>query len=468
MALPKAPPSVGTGSLGQHWWAMAPGVEPPETKYVAVGDADVAYQVMGDAPLDLLFFSGVGHVEFQWSHPRQASLLTRLASFSRLILFDRRGTGASDAVPRPAAIPTWEEWTDDVAAVLDAVGSERAAIVAQLDAGPIGVLFSAMHPERVTHLILGNTSSRFMVADDYPVGLAPEVVDSLVELIATSWGTADLVRVLSSNATDDEVRFLSQLLRAALTPRTAAAQYRYLLESVDVRHALPLVQSPTLVLHNRGNPIVPFAHGRYIAQHIPGARLVELAYDGVGLRSEEEQVVLEEIAEFLTGKRPVVEVERILTTVLFTDIVRSTERAAALGDQSWRKVLDAHDAVVRDELRRFRGREISTAGDGFQASFDGPARAIRCARAITDAVRKLGIEVRVGIHTGECEVRGDDLAGLTVHIAARVGALAGTCEVLVSGTIRDLVVGSGIEFTDRGEHELKGVPGTWRLFAVGG
>jgi len=445
------------------------GVEPPETRYVAVGDADVAYQVVGDAALDLLFFSGVGHVEFQWTHSRLASLLVRLASFSRLILFDRRGTGASDGVPRPAAIPTWEEWTDDVAAVLDAVGSERVAIVAQLDAGPTGVLFSALHPRRVTHLILGNTTSRFTVADDYPIGVAPEVVDSLVELIAAKWGTADLVRMTSSNVTDDEVRWLSQLLRAALTPRTAAAQYRYLFESVDVRHALPLVQAPTLVLHNRANPIVPFAHGRYISQHIAGAKLVELASDGVGLRSEEEQeVVVGEIAEFLTGTRPVVEAERILTTVFFTDIVGSTERAAALGDRAWRKVLDAHDAVVRDELRRFRGREVSTIGDGFHASFDGPARAIRCGRAITEAVRKLGIEVRVGIHTGECEVRGDDLAGLTIHVAARVGALAGACEVLVSGTVRDLVIGSGIEFTDRGEHELKGVPGTWRLFAVEG
>jgi class 3 adenylate cyclase len=450
---------------------MGVGVDPPETRYVAVGDADVAYQVIGKGPLDLLFFWGVGHVEFQWTHPSTASLFSRLASFTRLILFDRRGTGASDSVPRPAGIPTWEEWTDDVTAVLDAAGSEHTAIVAAVDAGPIAVLFAAMHPDRVTHLILGNTSARFLVADDYPIGLAPEVADSVVELVATGWGSAELLRLTSPEAADDPEygRWLSQHYRAALTPRTAAAQYRYILKSVDVRHALPLVQAPTLVLRNHGNPIVPAAHARYLAEHIPRARLVELPGNGVNFAAADDfQVLVEEIAEFLTGERPVTEVERVLTTVIFTDIVGSTQRAATMGDRRWRNLLDAHDALVREQLRRFRGREINTLGDGFYAVFDGPARAIRCARAITDAVLKLDIGVRAGIHTGECEIRGDDLAGLTVHIAARVGALARGSEVLVSGTVRDLVVGSGMEFEDRGEHELKGVPGSWRLFAAQG
>ena len=438
--------------------------------YVAVGEADVAYQVVGDGPVDLLYFYGLGsNIEVFWGVPEFAEFLKRLASFSRLIFFDRRGTGASDGVPRNA-IPTWEEWTEDVMAVLDAAGSERAAILAATDAGPIAVLFAAMHPERVSALALLNTSARYQVADDYPGGASPDEVDALVQLLGAGWGTPELISLTDPSMADD-VEYLqstARLARAAATPRTAAAQYDYILRTLDVRQALPLIQVPTLVLHSVASPIIPIEHGRYLAEHIEGATLVELPLGDIFAITPNNYVVAVEVAEFLTGERPAVEIERLLTTMLFTDIVGSTRRAASLGDERWRTLLDAHDRTIRDQLRRHRGREIETSGDGFFASFDGPARAIRCAQAIVEAVGTLGIELRVGLHTGECEVRGDHLGGLAVHIAARVGALAAPGEILISGTVKDLVVGSGIEFTDRGEHELKGVPGTWKLFAPKG
>jgi class 3 adenylate cyclase/alpha-beta hydrolase superfamily lysophospholipase len=445
-------------------------VDAPETRYVAVGEADVAYQVVGDGPPDLLYFYGVGsHIELQWDHPKGSDFVIRLASLGRLIHFDRRGTGASDGVPRNA-IPNWEDWTEDLRAVLDEVGSERAAIFAVNDAAPIALLFTAMHPERVSALVLGDTSARFLVAEDYPIGVPHDVVEAVVELVGTQWGTPEHVRALIPSLADDEelVRWFARFTRIANTPRSAAAQYRYILESVDVRDVLPLIRVPTLVLHHTSNPIVPLEHGRYLADHIEGAKLVELSGQDVVLSWGDVGDWFGEIAEFLTGERPIVEIERILTTVLFTDIVGSTERAASLGDHRWHSLLDAHDRAVRDQLLRFRGKEINTTGDGFVASFDGPARAIRCAQGIVDATNKLGIDLRVGLHTGECEVRGDDLGGLAVHIAARVGASAAPGEINVSGTVKDLVVGSDIEFSDRGEHELKGVPGTWRLFAVDG
>jgi class 3 adenylate cyclase/alpha-beta hydrolase superfamily lysophospholipase len=439
---------------------------PPETKYVTVSGAEVAYQVIGEGPRDLLFFYGLGsHLELFWDLLPIANLCKELTSFSRLILFDRRGTGASDGIARDA-VPTWEEWTEDVRAVLDATGSRRSALLAMAaDAGPIAMLFAAMHPERVTDLILINTSARTLKDDDYPIGFSSEAVDSLVAMIEASWGTPDLARATSPSRADDAefVRLSARNLRAAATPHTAAAQYDYFIRYLDVRKALPLISAPTLVLHTKENPFIPIDHGRYVAAHIPGAKFVEL--EGAEATPHGPEVI-EEIVEFLTGERPVVEIERILTTVVFTDIVGSTERAASLGDQSWRTLLDSHDRVVRDQLRRFRGREINTTGDGFVASFNGPARAIGCARALVDATKDLGIELRIGLHTGECEVRGDDLGGLAVHIAARVRALAEPGEVLVSSTVKDLVVGSPIEFTERGDHELKGVPGSWKLFSV--
>jgi class 3 adenylate cyclase len=442
-------------------------MEPHETRYVAVGDADVAYQVVGDGPIDLLYCSGLGsHIELSWDIPVTAEFLTRLAAFSRLIFMDRRGTGASDALASNA-MPTWEEWTEDIVAVLDAVGSKRTAILASLDAGPIAILFTAMHPEIVSTLILHNTSARYVVADDYPIGEALWALDTLIEQVATGWGTPDFFRVANPRLADDpeSLRVFSKMARSSVTPRSAAAQYNYMLRNQDVRDALPLIQAPTLVLQVSENPRTSIERGRYVAEHIAGATFVEFPAGDLSLISADHWVI-DEIAEFLTGERPVVEVERILTTVLFTDIVGSTGLAASLGDNRWRSLLDSHDKAVREQLRRFRGNEINTTGDGFVASFDGPARAIRCAQGVIEATGKLGVQLRAGLHTGECEVRGDDLGGLAVHIAARVGALAEAGEVWVSGMVRDLVVGSGIEFADRGEHELKGVPGSWNLFTA--
>ena len=441
----------------------------PQTQYAAVGGGDIAYQVLGEGPPDLVFIGALGyHVELNWTIPDLADLFTRLASFTRLIIFDRRGTGASDGVPR-AAIPTWEDLAEDTTAVLDAVGSNSAAILATVDTGPMALLFAAMHPERVRALILVGTYARFLAAEDYPIGLAPDAFEMVIGMVAAGWGTRDLLRVaLPSKANDEEfLDRLAMMNRSAASPRSAAAQYEYLERSLDVRAVLPLIQAPTLVLHSRENLFIPVEIGRYIADNIDGAKFVELPGGDLSAVGDSAITLSDEVAEFLTGSRPV-EVDRVLATVLFTDIVDSTGRAASLGDRRWRSLLDAHDLVVREQLRRFHGREINTTGDGFVASFDGPARAIRCARAIGEVTESLGVKVRTGLHTGECDVRGDNLGGLAVHIAARIGSLAAAQEVLVSGTVKDLVVGSGIEFDDRGEHELKGVPGTWKLFAARG
>jgi class 3 adenylate cyclase len=438
-------------------------MERPQTRYVDVGGAEVAYQIVGQGPPDVVYVPGFGHVDLRWDDRLQAAFLERLASFGRLILFDRRGTGASDAIP-DTAMPTWEEWADDVRAVLDAAGSERTVVLAENDGGPTGLLFTAMQPERISSLILANTSARRLRADDYPMGIAPDAVDAWVEMWRTAWGTPEVMAlVYPSRANDPEFRaWVAKVGRAIATPKNAAAQIRYMIESLDARHALPLIQVPTLVLHSKDNLVWSIEEGRYLADHIDGARLVELP--GGDIQVASSTTAMEEIAEFVTGERPEVDVDRILTTLLFTDIVGSTERAASLGDQAWRSLLDAHDRVVREHLRRFRGKEINTTGDGFLASFDGPARAIRCALALAEATRALGLDLHLGLHTGECEVRGDDLGGLAVHIAARIASVAAPGEVLVSSTVKDLVAGSRIDFVDRGEHQLKGVPGTWKLY----
>ena len=442
-------------------------MKPPETRYVACGDADIAYQVLGAGPRDLLFVGGLGfHVENNWLISDLADTFTRLGSFSRLIVFDRRGTGASDGVPRNA-IPTWEDLAEDATAVLDAVGSASAAILATVETGPMALLFAAMHPERVSALILVSTYARYLAADDYPIGVAPVALDTLVEMMGTGWGSPELMRLATPSRADDD-EYLKQVgiqMRSGLTPRSAAAQIDYLLRSLDVRPILPLIQAPTLVLHSQDNLFIPVEMGRFLADNIARAKFIELPGGDMSFDGDSTITVPDEVAEFLTGERPI-DVNRVLATVLFTDIVDSTGRAATLGDRRWRSILDSHDQTVRQQLRRFHGREIKTTGDGFVASFDGPARAIRCAHAIGEATKSLGIEVRAGLHTGECEVRGEDLGGLAVHIAARIGALADAQDVLVSATVKDLVIGSGIDFEDRGEHELKGVPGSWKLFAA--
>jgi class 3 adenylate cyclase len=311
-----------------------------------------------------------------------------------------------------------------------------------------------------------NTFARYVEADDYPIGVPADVVDAFLEVFATEWGSIQLLAMANPGADREFLERTAPVTRASATPRTAAAQWRNMLRH-DVRHVLPLVQAPTLVLHVSEQLFTPLDHGRYLAEHIDGSRFVQLPGGDLSWTSG-NQVVADEVAEFLTGQRPEVEVDRILTTVLFTDIVGSTEHAASVGDARWRRELDAHDRAVREELRRFRGREINTTGDGFVAAFDGPARAVRCARAIVEATGRLGLRLRAGLHTGECEVRGDDLGGLAVHIAARVASRAGDGEILVSGTVKDLVAGSELAFTERGAHALHGVPDRWHLFAVSG
>jgi len=441
----------------------------PVTQYVTVGDHDVAYQVVGSGPVDLLYCHGLGsHVELVWDLPPAAAFLTRLASFARLIFFDRRGTGASDAVSRTDP-PTWETWAEDMGAVLNAAGSRRAAIFASLDAAPIATLFTAMHPDRVSELILLNASARFLASEDYLIGVPEEVMATLIEMIQAGWGTPEMTALQNPSIAHDPALLnqLASFARAACTPRATAAQYDYMGRSVDIRPVLPLIQAPTLVLGATQCPFVPIEQARYLAEHIDGAKLGELDGGDIGF-TPALSVVADEVAEFLTGERPILEAERILTTIFFSDIVGSTERAASLGDRAWRTLLDSHDEVVRAQLRRFRGQEINTTGDGFVASFDGPARSIKCAHSILEATGTLGVDLRVGLHTGECEVRGEDLGGLAVHIAARVGALAAPRQVLVSSTVKDLVVGSGIEFDEWGECELKGVPGSWKLFSAVG
>jgi len=349
---------------------------------------------------------------------------------------------------------------------LDAARSKRTVVFAETDGGPTGLLFTAMHPERVSGLILANTSARRLRGDDYPVGMTPQEVDDVVETYRATWGTADLVKLAwTSEAHDSEFgRWVAKVMRASATPRSAAAQDRYMIESLDARETLSLIQVPALVLHTKDNRFYSTEEARYLADHITGAKFVELS--GGDYSVAFSAPAIEEIGEFVTGERPPVEVDRILTTVLFTDIVASTERAEREGDRRWSELLSAHHKVVRSELRHFRGQEIDTAGDGFLATFDGPARAIRCACAIRDGVEALGLQIRAGLHTGEVELSDEGPRGLAVHIGARVGALAGPGEVLISRTVADLVVGSGIKLADRGEHKLKGVPGRWHLFAV--
>lgn len=440
----------------------------PETRYVDVGSAQVAYQVVGEGPIDIVdCYALGGHVDLFWQSRQQAEYLAQLATLGRVIIFDRRGSGASDPLPL-AAIPTWEELAEDLTAVMDAAGSTSPSIVGTVDTGPIAILFAASHPERVRSLVLINTTARFMADENYPEGASSETVAAITELIADKWGTEEFACLVTPALAPDEeaLSAVARMFRASATPRTAAAEYEYFMRHVDVRQVLPLVQVPTLVVHPTDSPLLPVAHGRYLARHIKGAKLIEVPGGDLTPGFDEDNNA--DVIEFLTGERPAIDIDRILTTVLFTDIVGSTERAAAVGDRHWKALLDDHDGIVRQHLRRFRGQEIKTTGDGFLASFDGPARAVRCASAISQATAAKGLPVRAGLHTGECEMRGDDLGGLSVHIAARIGALAGAHEVLVSGTVRDLVAGSGIQFQEQGEHDLKGVPGTWKLFAVKG
>jgi class 3 adenylate cyclase len=437
-------------------------VPSPKTNYAKVGDINVAYQVLGEGPPDLVYVWGwLSHLDFQWTDPTVSSFLYRLASFSRLIMFDKRGTGLSDPV---GTAPTLEERMDDILAVMDAVGSERAALLGFSEGTALSAVFATTHPERTSALILydGYCSGPMLESASADHTEQAKNVRATIE----HWGDGETMTWIAPSLGDSAVqrRFWGMFERASMGPGMALALWEANVR-LDVRDVLPTVGVPTLVLHHANSPI-PVEGGRLMAQLIPGARYVELPGRDHLPGAGDPEAIAGEIEEFLTGARAGGRPDRLLATVLFTDIVESTRRAAELGDSAWRQLRERHDTLVRSQLERFRGREVKQTGDGFLASFDGPARAMRCASSIVDEASELGIEIRAGLHTGECELIGNDLGGVAVHVAARVGAMAQPGEVLVSGTVRDLVMGSGIDLIDRGAHELKGVPGEWKLFAV--
>lgn len=436
-----------------------------------VGYADsrgtnIAFIVLGDGPVDLVVCpAGTSHLD---SDNPVMPMFERLASFSRVILFDPRGCGLSDPIPT-ATVPTTEERVDDIRAVLDATGSERAAVLAQGHGGPAGMLLAGTNPDRISSLVLYGTYARWRRSEDYPVGMPPEVCERFEAEIRGMWGTGGTIAgFLPSLARDEKWRrSWARSERMGASPAGVAALMEMWMQT-DVRDIVPAIRVPSLVMHSVGDPQFRVGHGRYLAQHIPGAKYVELPGSDHFLFGAQSDVFAGEIEEFVTGKRSEATDDRVLATVLFTDIVGSTEAAADLGDRSWRDLLDRHDDIVRRHLGRNRGEAVRYTGDGVVAIFDGPARAVRCACAIRDAIRGLGLQIRAGLHTGEIERRGDDVSGVGVHIAARVAAAAQPGEVLVSSTVKDLVVGSKINFEDRGTHSLKGIPDEWRLLAVEG
>ena len=442
----------------------------PETTYARLGDDRIAYQVLGDGPDLVATLGAFGHVDLQWEDPGTAVFLRRLASFSRLILFDRRGTGASDPLPEPMP-PPWETYAEEVAAVMDAAGSRRAALMATTaEAGPMALFFAATRPERTSALVLGNASAKYVAADDYPIGIPPERVEAIISRVEDTWGTAEpITTAIPSRAGDERFRrWVARMQRSMASPRTVHVVLRALFE-VDVRPLLPLVRAPTLVLHRRDFPLLPLEHGRYLAEHLPNARLVELPGADGPLMWETPELTLGLIEEFLTGVKGTVPASRVLATVLFTDIVASTERAANLGDRRWRELLQVHDDLGTRLVEQWGGRVVKSTGDGLLATFDGPGRAIACASALRDQLADIDLPIRAGLHAGEVELRdGDDVGGIAVHIAARIMAEAGPGEVVVSRTVRDLVAGSDLLLEDRGTRQLKGVDGDWQLFTVPG
>jgi class 3 adenylate cyclase len=441
-------------------------VIPIEVQYTRLGGSMIAYQTFGEGPPDLAVVAGIAsHIDAELDYQPSVRIYERLASFSRVIRFDRRGSGASDPLGTDAP-PTWEDWSEDLRAVLDAAVAERAAVWARLDGGPMALIFAATYPERTTALILWNTTARWKAAEDYPFGLSVEATDNMIEFLAARWGSESMAALVdpTMGVEQQHRRWVARTSRASVTPQGMRALYRTRFE-IDARAVLPLIQVPTLILHRRDSPYIPIEHGRYLAEHIPGARLVEIPGRDLSW-IEGYEAICDEIEEFLTGIRRAPASDRVLATVLFTDIVDSTKRAEALGDRRWRELLDSHDETARAGIDRFGGRFIKSTGDGVLATFDGPGKAIRCASDLVEAIRSIGLEIRAGLHTGEVEVRGTDVGGIAVHIGARVVSLAAPSEVLVSRTVTDLVAGSGIDFDDRGAHELKGVPGEWQLFAV--
>ncbi len=426
------------------------------TRYTQSGDASIAYQVLGEGPIDLVVVNGpASHLELMWEEPATAHCFERLASFSRLVLFDRRGTGLSDPVSRP---PTLEQQMDDLSAVLDAAGTERTALFGASDLG-LCALYAATYPDRVTTLVLSGVGPKGGLT------MTPEVRSQFLDAIESNWGDGTLLTLFAPSKVGNHAfeEWWGRMQRSAVSPGMAR-QLMEMISETDLRAVLPSIKVPTLVTHITGDRLVPVELGREVASLIPGARFVE--HEGDDAYAWSDMPALDDIEEFLTGRRADPEVDRVLATVMFTDIVDSTEAAARMGDQRWRELLGDHHAMVRLELGRWRGTEIKTIGDGFLATFDGPARAVRCADAIRASVRSLGLELRAGLHTGECELVGRDVAGIAVHIGARVMSQAAPGEILASSTVKDLVVGSGLQFADRGLHALRGLPEQWHLYAL--
>jgi class 3 adenylate cyclase len=437
----------------------------PVARYAKSGDLHIAYAVEGDRPIDIVWVPPwISQVEYLWAEPSLERFAKRLTQFARVITFDRRGSGLSDPL---FGAPTLEEQMDDVLAVMDAAGSKRAAICGTLEGGPMAALFAATHPDRASALVLYATFARATWAPDYEWAWTAEQRNQEMDASVQHWGEGRIASGVAPSMRDEPgfMEWAGRLERLAASPGTIRRIFD-LIGEFDVRDVLPSIRVPTLVMHRDRDSFIKVEHSRYIASKIPGARYVELEGEENMFSIGDSEALVGEIEEFLTGTRHEREPDRMLATVLFTDICGSTERAAQVGDRSWRYMLERHDALFRRALDRHRGREVKRTGDGFLATFDGPARAIRCAADVTDSIGSIGIQVRAGLHTGELEVMDGDLGGLAVHIAARVMDQAGPNEVLVSSTVKDLVVGSGIEFEERGEHELRGVPGEWRLFSV--
>jgi class 3 adenylate cyclase len=438
----------------------------PETLFTQSGDVSIAYQVMGEGPHDLLIVPGfISHLEAAWENPAYARFLERLASFSRLIQFDKRGTGLSDRV---TGIPTLDERSDDVRAVLDAVGSKRTALFGISEGGPMSVVFAATHPQRTSALILYGSIARGSWAPDYPwAGKVDEGFEEWMAGWRREWGKPYGLENWAPSVADDQQfrQWWAKYLRLGASPSAVVALFR-MNKEIDVRPILPVIRVPTLVLHRAGDRTIDVAEGRYLAEHIPGAKFTELPGDDHLWWVGDSDTIADEIEEFLTGERHAAEPDRTLMTVLFTDIVDSTRRAAELGDRRWRDLLDNHNAIMQSEIARFRGHAVKNTGDGFLATFDGPGRAIDCALAARRDLRRLGLPIRSGLHTGEVELMGEDIGGIAVHIAARVLEEAAADEVWTSRTVKDLVVGSRFKFTESGTYRFKGVAGEWPLYTV--
>jgi class 3 adenylate cyclase len=439
----------------------------PKTKYARSGEVRIAYQITGDGPFDVVWAPGtMSHLDLDWEIPQRALFFERFSKFCRLIRFDKRGTGLSD---RPVHMATLEERTDDIRAVMDDVGIKSANVFGVSEGGSMACLFAATYPQRVDSLLIWGAQARWIATEDHPWAQTPEEHKAMLAMVQDDWPSIDYIvgpgAGMGKDAPPAAVEAVARYMRAAASP-SAVYAYEVMNGQIDTRPILPSIQARTLVMNRTGDPCARVEAARDMASRIPGAKFHEYSGNSHSMMLDDMETILSDIHEFITGERPIETFDRVLATVLFLDIASSTERAAALGDNAWRNILNSYYTVVRKELARFHGKETNTTGDGFLATFDGPARAVRCALAITLAVRQLGLEVRAGVHTGECELMGDNIGGIAVHTGARIMAQARPGEVVVSRTVKDLVAGSGIDFEDLGLHELKGIPGQSRLFSA--